>query len=210
MSSVIQDLQWRYATKKFDPAKKISDADLHELLESLRLAPSSFGLQPWKFLVITDPKVRSELLGHSWNQTQVTEASHLIVLCAHTNVDEAYVKRYVESVAHIRGVPKDALKGYEDMMVGFVNRLPKDAKVEWAKKQVYIALGMLMTACAHKRIDSCPMEGFDAVAYDKILDLHKQNLTATVLLPVGYRAHDDKTATFKKVRFENKDMIEIR
>ncbi len=210
MNSTTNNLQWRYATKKFDASKKLNDADVHVLLEALRLSPSSFGLQPWKFLVITDPKIRKELVVHSWNQPQIVDASHLIVLCAHTDVDETSVKRFVEHIAHVRGISKDELKGYEDMMVGFVSRLSKDAKVEWAKKQVYIALGVLMTVCAEKRIDSCPMEGFDATAYDKILDLHKQNLTATVLLPVGYRAIDDSYAALKKVRFDAKDVIEKR
>jgi nitroreductase len=204
---IIEALQWRYATKKFDTAKKVSETDLQELLEAMRLAPSSYGLQPWKFLVVTNNELRLKLREHAWGQPQVTDASHLIVLCARTDLNEAYVKKYAESIAKTRNIPVESLKNYEQMMLGFVKNTTPEHLVEWAKLQVYLALGILLESTALKRIDACPMEGFDANKFDEILELKKQNLTTTVLCPIGYRSTDDKTATQAKVRFDANDTI---
>lgn len=203
MTNTIEALKWRYATKKFDAKKKVSDADLNELLEALRLSPSSYGLQPWKFIVITNPELRKNLREHAWNQPQITDASHLIVLATRTDVDEKYVKQYVNEIAKQRGVPVDSLQGYQDMMTGDVKNRSKEAIVEWSKHQTYIALGFLLETAALKQIDACPMEGFDKVKFDEILDLKKKNLTATVLCSVGYRAADDAYAQNAKVRFKD-------
>jgi len=201
MTDIIKALNWRYATKKFDPAKKVSEADLNELLEALRLAPSSYGLQPWKFIVITNPELRKKLREHAWNQPQVTDASHLIVLAARTDLDEKYVKEYVGELARLRNIPVSSLKGYDDMMTGFVKGTSKEELIHWAKKQVYLALGMLLEAAALKRIDACPMEGFDAQKFDEVLEL--KNLTAAVLCTIGYRSPDDPAAKLEKVRFKD-------
>lgn len=207
MTTILNDLQWRYATKKFDPKKKISEQDLHELLETLRLSASSFGLQPWKFIVITDAKLRKELQQHAWNQAQILDASHLLILCARTDVDEEYVRKYVQTLATARNLHVDTLKQYQDMMLGFVAHKDKAALIEWAKLQVYLALGSLLTVCAQKRIDACPMEGFDATAFDNILGLEKMHLTTTVLCPIGYRSVDDKYAIAVKVRFPLDEVV---
>lgn len=206
-NTILNDLHWRYATKQFDPTKKVSEKDFQELLETLRLSASSFGLQPWKFIVVTDAKLRKELQQHAWNQAQIVDASHLIVLCARTDVNEAYVKKYVETLAAHRKVPVDSLKKYQDMMLDFIVHNDRTALLAWAKLQVYLALGSLLTVCAHKRIDSCPMEGFDASAFDRILDLEKLHLTTAVLCPVGYRSADDKYATAAKVRFGMDEVV---
>ncbi|MEK6888056.1 MAG: NAD(P)H-dependent oxidoreductase [Candidatus Aenigmatarchaeota archaeon] len=198
MKNIIEDLNWRYATKIFDSAKKVSHADMDELLEALRLSASSFGIQPWKFVVVTDKKLREELRKKAWDQPQITDASHLIVLCAMTNVDENYIKKYAEDIAHTRKVTIESIKGYEDMMIGSIKRRDKEEILEWSTKQVYIALGTLLTACAVKRIDACPMEGFDHTAFDRLLGL--KDMTSVALCPVGYRG-DDKYADAKKVRF---------
>jgi len=207
MTDIIKALNWRYATKKFDTEKKVSEADLKELLEALRLSPSSYGLQLWKFIVITNPELRKNLREHAWNQPQITDASHLIVLATRTDVDEKYVKQYVAEIAKQRSVPIESLKGYQDMMIGDVKNRSKEAVVEWSKHQTYIALGFLLETAALKRIDACPMEGFDKAKFDEILNLKAENLAATVLCAVGYRAADDGYAQNAKVRFDQKNLI---
>ncbi len=206
--TLIDSLHWRHATKKFDAQKKVSDADVSAVLEAARLAPSSYGLQPWKFLVITDPVIRAALREKAWNQDQVTDASHLIVLCAKIKLDEKDVEHYIKAIADTRGLPVDALAGFNDMMLGSIGRQSADQMKTWNQKQVYIALGMLLAACAEKQIDSCPMEGFDAAGFDELLGLTKDNLTATVLCPIGYRAADEVAP--KKVRFCAEEVIERR
>ncbi|MFA4820517.1 MAG: NAD(P)H-dependent oxidoreductase [Candidatus Aenigmatarchaeota archaeon] len=206
MKNIIEDLNWRYATKIFDPKKKVSQADMNELLEALRLSASSFGIQPWKFVVVTDKKLREDLRKNAWDQPQITDASHLIVLCARTNVDENYVKKYAEDIAQTRKVPIESIRGYADMMIGSIKRKDKEEILEWSMRQVYITLGTLLTACAVKRIDACPMEGFDNAAYNRILKLDEEGVSSVVLCPVGYRG-DDKYASAKKVRFPLDELI---
>ena len=206
-NSFIDALNWRYATKKFDSAKKISEKDLNELLESARLSASSFGLQPWKFVVVEDKNLREKLKGEGFGQPQITDASHLIVLCSIRNLDEKYIKKYIEHVAKIRGISVDALKGSEDMMVGFAKQIGKQAMLEWTKKQTYIALGTLLSACALKKIDASPMEGFNPEKFDEILGLEKLGLASAVLCAVGYRSEKDETQHQKKIRFDMKDIV---
>ncbi len=174
-------LSWRYATKKFDPSKKISQNKLDELLEALRLAPSSYGLQPWRFLVIEDDKIRQELRQVAWGQPQVTDASHLIVLCARKDLDAAAVHACMESIADTRKVSMESLKPMEERMTNTLAALSEEHRLAWAQKQVYISLGFLMLAAAEAGIDACPMEGFDKAAVDKILDLQKDHLASTVM-----------------------------
>ncbi len=207
MSKLISALTWRYATKKFDPAKKISTVDFQELLDVARLAPSSYGLQPWKFVVIKNPETRKAIQPAAYGQPQITDASHLIVLSARTDVDAAFVKKYIASIAETRNVPIDKLKGFEDMMLTDISGRSKEQIIEWNKKQVYIALGMLLEAAALKGIDACPMEGFDPKKFDEMLNLRAQNTTATVLCALGYRATDDPAATQAKVRFATKEVV---
>ncbi|MBP9773174.1 MAG: NAD(P)H-dependent oxidoreductase [Candidatus Peribacteraceae bacterium] len=209
MSQFIDALNWRYATKKFDATKKISQADLDELLESLRLSASSYGLQPWKFLVITDPAMRQKLQAVAWNQSQITESSHLIVLCAKTDIDEQYIKDFVAFTAKERGADPATLAGYQEMMVKNIASMPIDMKQIWMAKQAYIALGTLLTAAAFKKIDATPMEGFDKAKFDEILDLKKKGWMSVVACPVGYRAEDDYLAKEKKVRFPKEQVIEM-
>ncbi|HLD03003.1 MAG TPA: NAD(P)H-dependent oxidoreductase [Candidatus Nanoarchaeia archaeon] len=210
MSSLNKDLEWRYATKKFNPDKKVSEEDFSDLLESLRLSASSYGLQPWKFIAIEDSELRKTLRKHAWDQPQVTDASSFIVLCAKDDVTPEYIKEYIRDIAKTRDIKEEALKGYEDMMLGSFSKKDPHARIEWAKKQVYIALGTLLAACAHKRIDACPMEGFDHEKFNEILDLKKQGLTATVCCAIGYRADDDANAKMKKVRFSMDKIVEKR
>jgi len=203
-------MNWRCAIKKFDNKKKISKEDFEDIIESLRLAPSSFGLQPWKFIVIKDKKIREELRKNSWDQAQITDAEYLIVLCARTDLDEDYVERFIQSVADTRGTNTESLENYKKMLLNPIKNLSKEELIEWSKKQVYIALGVLLTTTAEKKIDSCPMEGFDKKKFDEILKLNEKNLTATVLCPIGYRSNEDKYADQKKFRFEKEEIFEFR
>jgi nitroreductase len=201
------DLNWRYATKKFDPSKKISKQDLTRLLEALRFSPSSYGLQPWKFVIIHDPVLRKKLRPHAWDQPQVTDADTLIVFCVLKTMDEEYVKNYVDLIATVRGVTKESLSGYEQKIMSSLKGKGPEAISQWMKHQVYIALGVFLAECAHRKIDACPMEGFDPKKFDEILGLPKEGLESVVLCAIGYRASDDKYARSKKVRFDKKDVF---
>lgn len=209
-SSLLAQLNWRYATKKFDPARKIGDADWAALEQALVLAPSSYGLQPWKFINITDPALRQSLRGASWNQSQITDASHLVVFARRSAVTAEHVERYVRRIMEVRGAPAEALADFKNMMLGTVNSLSPDANAQWSTRQVYIALGFFLAAAATLGIDACPMEGFDAPQYDRILGLERQGLNAVVVATAGYRAGDDWLAGLKKVRFRHDDVIERR
>lgn len=207
MNSIIEDLSWRYACKKFDPSKKISDKDFEIILESLRLTPSSYGLQPWKFVVVKNEEKREKLIAASYNQKQVAEASHLVVLCAPTDFNASNVEAYIDNIIKTRGAHAASLEGYKNMMLGHIERLESsNKKMEWMVKQIYIALGNVMTVAATMRIDTCPMEGFSPSQYDEILGLKDKNLTSIVVCPFGYRSSEDQYAQVEKVRF-NKDQL---
>ncbi len=207
MNTIIENLNWRYATKKFDPNKKISAEDLQTLLEVLRLSPSSYGLQPYKILVVNDPDTREKLQEKSWNQTQITDASHLLVLCSYIDINESHVDLHIDNTAKTREVDLSLLLGYSDFMKANIQNLALEDKSTWNMKQVYLALGFLLQACAQLKIDATPMEGFESVEYDKILGLKDQNLHATVVVPIGYRADDDNYQFNKKVRKSNEELI---
>lgn len=196
--TILEALKWRYATKAFDPSKKLADAEVTTLLESLRLTASSFGLQPWKFYVVTTQSVKDQLMPVSWNQTQIRDCSHLVVLTARKKIDPAYLESYVDDIVATRGTPREKLKGMHDMILGFAEGHPQP--LEWSKNQTYIALGTLLETAALLGVDACPMEGLDKAAYDKILNVDADYATA-VACPLGYRAADDRYAALAKVRF---------
>lgn len=207
MNNLIEDLNWRYAVKEFDTEKKLSDEDFNTLLESLRLSPSSFGLQPWKFVVVENNELREKLVEKSWGQKQVSQASHLIVLCRKNDLGDSFVDEFLDDIVKTRGGTREDIKGYEDVMKGFLSRMDDEKKANWANMQIYIALGQLMTTAAHMRIDTCPMEGFIKPQYDEILNLKDMGLSSVVVCPVGYRASTDKYATTAKVRFAMEDLV---
>jgi len=203
---LLQQLHWRYATKKFDPTKKIPTDVWKTLEQTLVLAPSSFGLQPWKFFVITDPDLREQLVGLSWGQRQVADASHLVVLAIKKELTAADVDRFIQRTAEVRHVPLDSLQGYSNTIKGFLEKPPVDPR-EWAARQVYIALGQFMTSAALLEIDTCPMEGFDVPKVNELLKLEEQGYYGVVMCPAGYRAEDDKYASLPKVRFAEEAVI---
>ena len=201
-AEILAALQWRYATKSFDPSKKIP-ADVWSALEdSLVLTPSSYGLQPWQFLVITDQATREALVPHSWGQRQVADCSHFVVFTVKSSITEADVDALIQRTVDVRGGSVEALEFYRNMIISDVIKGPRSANaVDWAKKQTYIALGQLMLSAALLGIDACPMEGFLPDKYDEILGLAEKGLTTAVALPLGYRSESDKYATLAKVRY---------
>jgi nitroreductase len=209
--TLISALNWRYATKVFDPARKISSKDLDTLLQSLVLTPSSFGLQPYRFLVVTDPALKARLREASWGQSQITDCSHLVVFLARQQMTEADVDHYIQRIAKVRGDQPENLAGYRSMIVGTLVTGPRSASVpEWAARQAYIALGQFMAAAAMLGLDTCPMEGLDPKKYDEILGLEATPFRTVVACPVGYRAEADKYASLAKVRFPVEELVEIR
>jgi nitroreductase len=208
-SALLAQLRWRYAVKKFDATRKIAPAQWRALEEALVLTPSSYGVQPWKFVVVTDPAVREKLLPVSWNQRQVVDASHLVVMCIKKNLQPADLDAYVRRIAEVRGATVESLAKYREMMVGDLVHGARSWNInQWAANQVYIALGNFMTAAAVLGVDTCPMEGFEPAKYDQILGLAKKGLAATVVCVAGHRAADDKYAELPKVRFAHEDVIE--
>jgi nitroreductase len=199
---------WRYATKQFDASKTIPAHIWQALEESLILSPSSYGLQPWQFFIVTNPNLRAKLRPHSWNQSQITDASHLVVFAIPEKVDVPYMEKYLARIAEVRGVTLESLDFYRDMMMADVIAGPRQAWVrEWAARQVYIALGNFMTSAALLGVDTCPLEGIDPREYDVVLDLPAKGYNTIVACAAGYRSVDDKYATLPKVRFEKSDLI---
>jgi nitroreductase len=206
-SDVSTQLNWRYAVKKFDPARRIADQDWTALEQSLVLSPSSFGLQPWRFVVVQDQEIRSQLLPVSWNQRQVVDASHLVVLAARQNLNADDVQRFLQSTSDIRSVPVESLEGYRQMMLGFLSSPQLDVNA-WAERQVYLALGTFLTTAAMMGIDTCPMEGIVPAQYDTLLGLTGSGYRTSVAVAAGYRAADDKYASLPKVRFSASELIQ--
>ncbi len=203
---LIERLKWRYAVKRFDASRTLDQATWEAFEASLILTPSSYGLQPWRFVVITDPAIKAQLPAISWNQQQPKDCSHMIVLAARKEMDESYVNRYMESVAQTRGLPAEAVSGYRNVLVSTVNSAA-GKHLDWNARQVYIALGQLMATAAVLHVDACPMEGIDTVAYDSLLGLTNTDYTCVVGCALGYRHPDDKAANAAKVRFAAADVV---
>ncbi|NDK08986.1 NAD(P)H-dependent oxidoreductase [Candidatus Gracilibacteria bacterium] len=209
MTEIIDALKWRYACKLFDTTKKVSKSDIDEIIEVFRLAPSAFGVQPWKLLVIENQDIKDSLVQYSWNQPQINTCSHLLVLCRIINLDNNYVDKHIENLSIIRKTPKENLEAYEDRVKGYLNTLNEDGKKYFTTNQVFIALGSLMPVLAMKKIDSCAMTGIDNAKYDEVLKLGEKGLSTVAVLPIGYRSKDDKYANAKKVRFSREEMVEM-
>jgi nitroreductase len=208
---LLDALTWRYATKKFDPTKVISAETWSALEDALVLTPSSYGLQPWKFVVVTSTELKEKLRPFSWNQAQVTDCSHYVVFTIKKNLMAADVDRFVERTAEVRSVPVESIAGYRNMMVSDVVNGARSFNVnEWATRQTYIALGNFMTSAALVGVDTCPMEGIEPVNYDKTLNLAEAGYATVVACAAGYRAEDDKYAELAKVRFTKSEMIDVR
>ncbi len=200
MKTHLENLNWRYATKRFDENKKISAEDLSALKEAVRLSASSYGLQPYQVLVIEDEETKEKLRAAANNQPQLTEASQVFVFASYAEVKEEYIETYMKNVAETRGIELSDLQQYSEAIKGASLTLPKEKQAVWTAKQTYIALGFLLNAAATLKIDACPMEGFNAAEFDKILGLEEKGLATSVIATVGYRSEEDVTQNFKKVR----------
>lgn len=207
MSNVIEALKWRYATKQYDTEKKLSAEQMNTLKEALRLAPSSFGLQPWHFIVVENAEVRAKLRAAGYDQPQITDASHFVVLATEKNVNAALVEKYMQSIALTKGVAVEALSGFSDMINGTIGMKGEAGAADWAARQVYIALGVLLTVAAVEGIDATPMEGFDPQAFDEILELGERGLQSRVVVALGFRSAADENATAPKVRYSAESLF---
>jgi nitroreductase len=208
-NQLLEQLNWRYATKQFDPNKKISSADWAALEEALRLSPSSGGLQPWKFIAITDPAVRAKLVPASYGQPQITAASHLVVFASKINFSIADVDAHLHNVAQTQNVQIETLAPFRGMLIGgIVQAMDDPTRNAWARNQTYIALGNLLTSAALLGIDACPMEGFDHAQYDEILGLKAKGYASAVIATLGYRSPADKYAAAPKVRFAREEIFQ--
>lgn len=206
--ALVESLQRRYATKKYDPDKRLDTATWKALEEALVLSPSSYGLQPWKFIVIQNPALRAQLREKAWGQSQVTDASHLVVFAHRTDLTEADIDRYLARIAEVRGVTLESMDGYRQMMIGNLVTGPKRATIgDWAARQAYIALGQLMTSAAAMGVDTTPMEGIDPAAFDQLLGLEGSGYATAVVCAVGYRAEDDAYALLPKVRYATEELV---
>jgi nitroreductase len=207
MSTLLENLNWRYATKKFDATKKISEADLNTLKEAVRLAASSYGLQPYKVVIVENPELREQLKAAAYGQTQITDASQLFIFANDLNAGPESVAAYIKNISETRGVPVEALGGFADMMNGVISNLSQENKNIWTAKQTYIALGTLLAAAAELKIDATPMEGFNAAAFNEILGFDKLGLNASVIATVGYRHDEDDSQHYKKVRKSHEELF---
>jgi nitroreductase len=205
---LIEKLNWRYAVKKFDATRKISDADWKTLEDALVLSPSSYGLQPWKFYVVTDEATKKELLPHAWNQPQIVESSHLVVIAAKKDAKPEDIEKYVDRIIEVRGSKREDLEILHGMMLnsqkmatesGFIN--------EWAARQCFIALGNIMTSAAMIGVDACPMEGFLPTEFDRVLNINEDGYFSIVVCALGYRSGEDWLAKLPKVRYENSEVV---
>jgi nitroreductase len=207
MSNFINNANWRYATKKFDSSKKVSKEDLATIKEAIRLSASSYGLQPYKVFIIENPELRAQLQPAAWGQSQIVDASHLIVFANITNIGEKEIDESLALTAKTRGLPADALKGYGDFMKSKITSLPEEARNTWTSKQTYLALGNLLNIASELKIDVTPMEGFEVAKLNEILGLEKLGLNASVLATIGYRHKDDATQNYAKVRKSNEKLF---
>lgn len=206
---LLAQLNWRYATKKFDASKRIAPDVWAALEKALVLTPSSFGLQPWKFIVVTHEEVKQKLVPISWGQTQPADCSHFVVFAARKALAEKDVDHFLESIVATRGGSLEQLKGYREMMTGFAGKAAQEGWLrEWAIRQVYIALGNFMTCAAVLGVDSCPMEGIEPQNYDKVLGLEGTEFETVVACAAGFRAEDDKYASLAKVRFPAREVVQ--
>ena len=205
--NTIESLQWRYAVKKFDTDKTLTTQQLDTLKEAFNLTATSYGLQPLKLVIVSNKEVQKELVIHSWNQPQVVEASHLLIICIPKEYSSKEVGNYFKLVKEIRDTPDAIIAPFQKFLTAEIEKKTQEELLVWNKNQAYLAMGNLLTVCALENIDSCPMEGFVPEKYDEVLKLNQQNLTSVLVLPVGFRSDDDYMKDLKKVRKNISDVV---
>ncbi len=207
---IIDALNWRYASKSFDHTKKIQEQDWDTIEESIRLTASSYGLQPWKFIVVTNDKMKVDLEAMSYNQKQVSTCSHFILMTAMKSMDETYIDSYINDIAETRDIEVESLEGYKKVMMSTIGSMPDEKAEVWAKNQCYIAMGQALSTAALIGVDACPMEGIVKPEFDKYFELEDTNYTSCMAIAFGYRSPEDKTQFAKKVRFTSEEMFTYR
>lgn len=207
--SLIEALKWRYATKNYNTSKKVADAVFQQLTEAVRLAPSSFGLQPYKFLLIEDKAKLEAISAAAYGQPQITSGAHVLVLAVETNIDEHTVASYIDKAAIARKTARKNLEAREQFVNSVIDKLDYEQRIDWAEKQAFLAVGIFVAAAAVAQVDASPMEGFDKSAIDEILDLKSKNLASALLFVIGYRDEEDEFAAIPKVRKEKKEIFHI-
>lgn len=207
---LIESLKWRYATKKYDSAKKISGDDLDQLKEAVQLTATSYGLQLFHVIDVEDKETRKALQPASWGQSQIVDASHLWVFAIPTAVTDEMIEGFAKLMEDTRGLPAGTLDGMADFMKGKIGGFSQEEQQVWLSKQTYIALGNLMAMAGELKIDGTPMEGFEPNIYDEILDLKQEGLTSTVVMALGYRAEEDDLQHGKKVRRSTSELFMVK
>ncbi|MBF4471323.1 NAD(P)H-dependent oxidoreductase [Flavobacterium sp. HJJ] len=207
MSNFLNNQNWRYATKKFDATKKVSAEDLNTLKEAIRLSSSSYGLQPYKVIIVENPELRAQLQPAAWGQTQIVDASHLFIFANDTNIGDEAIDEFLNAISVERETPLEALAGYGEFMKSKISTLEPSLKNIWTSKQTYLALGNLLNAAAELKIDVTPMEGFVPAQVNEILGLDKLNLNASLIATIGYRHEEDGTQFYKKVRKSQEELF---
>ncbi len=207
---LINNLKWRYATKAFDPEKKVNGSDLAKIKKAVQLSVSSYGLQLYKVLVIEDPELKKQLRAASWDQSQITDASHLFVFCNYTRVQDQHIDEFLDLTARVRGLDPADLKRYGTFIKKKLAEKSEQERINWTARQTYLAMGNLLAACAELKIDACPMEGFEADRYNQILGLTERGLNAAVIAPIGYRSVTDETQMNPKVRKPLEVLFELK
>jgi nitroreductase len=207
MNTFLENQNWRYATKKFDATKKISDTDLDILKEAMRLTSSSYGLQPYKIIIVENTELRAKIKPSAWGQSQIVDASHLIVFANEINFGKTGIDNYFKNTSETRQIPLESMKGYHDLVIKNITSLPEEMINSWTAKQTYLALGNLLNAAAELKIDTTPMEGFVPADVNEILGLDKLGLNAALIATIGYRHEEDATQHLKKVRKSNEELF---
>ncbi|WP_348823267.1 NAD(P)H-dependent oxidoreductase [Flavobacterium aestuarii] len=207
MSNFLNNQNWRYATKKFDATKKVSAEDLHTLKEAIRLSSSSYGLQPYKVIIVENPELRAQLQPAAWGQTQIVDASHLFIFANDTNIGDEAIDSFINTISIERETPLESLAGYGDFIKSKISSLEPAVKSIWTSKQTYLALGNLLNAAAELKIDVTPMEGFVPAQVNEILGLDKLNLNASLIATIGYRHEEDAAQFYKKVRKSQEELF---
>ncbi len=207
MANSVKSLEWRYAVKKFDPEKVVSKKKILKLKQAFNLTATSYGLQPIKMAILHNKALQNQLIPFTYNQKQVAQASHLLIICIEKNISQAFIVDYFQRVKNVRGTEDSILNPFKEALINDFSKKKTEEIEEWATKQAYLALGNLMTVCALEKIDACPMEGFVPSGYDTLLGLEKEGLQSVLVMPIGYRAKDDIFSAFKKVRRNIEDSI---
>ncbi len=202
MSTIIDQLSWRAAVKQYDPTQKVTDEELQTILEAGRLAPSWYGLQPWKFIVVSDDQTKEKLSAAAWHQPQIKSNSHLLVFARRTDIGENLAEELIEATASTTGVPTESLDGFKDSLMAFISGMDQEAHTHWATSQVYIPLGTMVAAASSIGVDNSPMGGFDREQFDEILGLKEHNAASVVIMAIGHRSEADEYSKRPKVRFD--------